>query len=448
MSNSPPNRCGYTWPEDNEINAFPNQASCCWREKVSDEHDRCVWHVDSNGVGKSARELRSARAPPDTRQQNSPYAELLDGANLAGIELPGKISFENVALRDSNLSDAILEDAYLSGADLGRADLQGAELQRADLSDVNLRTADLSDAILREADLSGAALWSADLPVADIRDADLSDADFRTADLSDAVLWEADISGANLWSADLSDADLKRADLRGANLWRADLSGANLRGTTLTGVTLRETTIKDVSMDGATNCHSLDEGYENHRLITTPFIRQLVSTHPRWWPSVGRSSLNAFEWDGTARAYHGLKSAFKDNGLVSKARKQHLRERGARRCEALTAGEWARWVRSWVAWQLTGYGVSIRRLLRNMGIVFGISTLAYLLLEFTRPGHAVSERYATLPEILYYSVITFTTTPPIMPNSTGIKAIVMTEAFFGTLLVVFLGYVLGTREQF
>ncbi|ELZ53151.1 hypothetical protein C465_01349 [Halorubrum distributum JCM 9100] len=49
---------------------------------------------------------------------------------------------------------------------------------------------------------------------------------------------------------------------------------------------------------------------------------------------------------------------------------------------------------------------------------------------------------------LYYSVVTFTTSPP-EPAPTGLvmRAVAGFETFAGTTAVVFLGYVLGTREQ-
>jgi hypothetical protein len=50
-------------------------------------------------------------------------------------------------------------------------------------------------------------------------------------------------------------------------------------------------------------------------------------------------------------------------------------------------------------------------------------------------------------ESLYYSIITFTTSPPEPPRGTVMQIIAGIETFTGTLLTVFLGYVLGTREK-
>lgn len=312
MSGSPPDRCGYTWPENHEIDADPNQQSCCWRETVSDEHDRCVWHVDPGEIAKSAQTLQTARAPPETREQNfegdhvAPYAELLDGANLSDCQLGDKIPLENVTLRKSvlygaelsgadirnteltradlrnadlseaglrftrlfraglwgtNLSGAGLQFTDLSEADLRTADLSGANLEGAHLSDAKLGHADLSDADLPRVDLSDADLPGVDLSDADLRDADLSDANLGGADLADTNLRSADLSGARFDMTDLSDADLKDADLSGtcfmfsdnsgANLPSVDLSNANLRSADLSETYLRGTDLSGANMRGA-----------------------------------------------------------------------------------------------------------------------------------------------------------------------------------------------------
>ena len=54
---------------------------------------------------------------------------------------------------------------------------------------------------------------------------------------------------------------------------------------------------------------------------------------------------------------------------------------------------------------------------------------------------------ATLFEKAYHSIVTFTTAPPEEPHGKIVRSVAMAETFLGTLLVVFLGYVLGNREQ-
>lgn len=193
--------------------------------------------------------------------------------------------------------------------------------------------------------------------------------------------------------------------------------------------------MENVSINGYTRCYRLYEGYQEFLLL--PNV--LTSIFPRYIYS--KSDFDAEDWDATARAYHNLKMIFNNHGLVSKVRRQHLRERSSRRREFKKSGDRLGWLYSLIAWQMAGYGISVSRVVRNMLIVFIISTVIYLYM-------GINNNYSTTPEILYYSIITFTTTPPEMPKNTIIKFIVISEAFLGTLLVVFLGYVLGRREQF
>lgn len=115
MPDSPPDRCGYTWLDDHESDDDPAHQQCCWRETMNDA-EYCVWHADPDEVTKSVEELQQARVSPEVREQNSPYAELLDGARLPNLRLRDAISFGRIRLRDSNLSDANLQDADLTDA--------------------------------------------------------------------------------------------------------------------------------------------------------------------------------------------------------------------------------------------------------------------------------------------------------------------------------------------
>lgn len=47
-----------------------------------------------------------------------------------------------------------------------------------------------------------------------------------------------------------------------------------------------------------------------------------------------------------------------------------------------------------------------------------------------------------------YSVKTFTTSPGDWPADTVTQIVVMVETFFGTLLIILLGYVPSNRERF
>lgn len=273
----------------------------------------------------------------------------------------------------------------------------GANLAGGDLTEANLFDADLTDAELPQVDFTNADLRLADLTDANLLHADLTDADLNRADLIDTYL-----EGANL-----SDADLRSADLTDADLRSADLTNALLGGVDMTGITLARSTQIDAPGERITNY-----------LVDDPWI----SKEQRY--------------DIIARANHELRTAYSTNGLISRARDARVRERRARRKEALAEG--ARLSRGTAAWfgsllskVFTGYGVQLTWIAGVMVALYLLSAGVY---------HFVGEM--SLGQSLYYSVVTFTTSPP-----SGLTSVVAgVETFAGTAAIVFLGYVLGTRE--
>lgn len=53
----------------------------------------------------------------------------------------------------------------------------------------------------------------------------------------------------------------------------------------------------------------------------------------------------------------------------------------------------------------------------------------------------------SLQESLYYSAVTFTTSPPTSPEPGVMRVVAGIETFLGTTAIIFLGYVLGNRER-
>lgn len=268
-------------------------------------------------------------------------------------------------------------------------DIPNDEVTQADIKPrADLFGADLSGANLYGVNLSGADLAKADLSGANLASADLSGADLSVADLSDALLAEADLSKADLTSADLSGAQLRVADLSEANLLTA--------------------TISDVTVNQRT------------RLSGLPV-----------------QPVRQSEWDDLAQAYHDFKVEFQDHGLADNARQAYLLERKARTKEAWAHDDWAKVGSSLLSQWLTGYGVRVSYVLCWTVVILALTTLWYHLV-------GVAENS------VYYSVVTFTTSPPHPPRVSGVAtwAIVLFETYVGTTLIVLLGYVLGNRERF
>lgn len=381
MDEPPDDRCGYTWPGncdiDEENDAF--HQSCCYREVVSLEVGSCIWHADINKIDKKSVEiLKRNLAPQETRNSNSPYTELLDGAKLTGTTLDGTLNLDRAALRNADLSDADLTDANLNGTNLAYADLMAANLNNASLNGTNLTNAILQHTKLINANLRGVDLSEADLWHAELRQADCQHTDFR--------------------HADCQHTDFREGDFRDADIINTDLCEAQL---------------EDIKFSGATTVEQLYEDDNNE-------------------PP---------EWNATARAYHNLKTALADHGLVGKARDMHVRERRARRLEAKVENSRLNrtYLGSLISRWTTGYGVRMSPLLGWMLLIFAVATTWYNITGVKQ----------TFLNNVFYSVIAFTAAPP-PTNLTGAgtQIVVMIETFLGTLMIVLLGYILGNREQF
>jgi hypothetical protein len=84
----------------------------------------------------------------------------------------------------------------------------------------------------------------------------------------------------------------------------------------------------------------------------------------------------------------------------------------------------------------TGYGVQLTWI---------AGVIAALYLASAGVYHFVGEM--SVGRSLYYSVVTFTTSPPSPPPGGLTSVVAGIETFAGTAAIVFLGYVLGTRER-
>ncbi|WP_435093377.1 pentapeptide repeat-containing protein [Halorubrum sp. N11] len=284
-----------------------------------------------------------------------------------------------------------------------------------DVSSENIRP----NASLREADLSDAHLEGADLSDADLLLANLSGANLKGANLSQANILEGDLSGATLLDANLYRAELSFTDLSEADLKDADLSEAKIRDADLSHVLLGDTNLGGIIMSRGTNIHS-----PNNRL------KQFLN---------GSDVSKQRQYDVIARANHELREAFSENGLLNQARMARVRERSARRKEAKAEGGWKGnfdWAISRLSSAFTGYGVQIKPIVGWMILLYSLSAVVYW--HWGGMGWGSS---------MYYSVVTFTTSPPYTPPP-GLPSVVAgVETFAGTAAIVFLGYILGSRER-
>lgn len=315
MSDIPENRCGYTWPEDHQLENKPKHQSCCYRESLPDS-SRCVWHCSPDqSEYKTVEELREQRetvrnrdrnagttddvmSPDDSLSHDSEQtrpcpAEVLDGANLRNMSLPAEFSLEQCSLRDANLES--MECEYLRakwidlrGSTLDKTKLFSAQIQNGDLGETTCIDAEFNDvhaqgstffkSNLSEAEMKGAVLNNAvlidvtarkitsirmELRQANLGGSDFSGSTLRRLDATDASWVDSDISGTDMWKATLERTDFTnslqgsvvyadRSGERNVNLHDSDLSNANLEGAELTGATLERASIVGTNLSDAT----------------------------------------------------------------------------------------------------------------------------------------------------------------------------------------------------
>jgi len=247
----PAERCGYTWPEDHDIDASPNQQSCCWRPTASEATERCLLHVDRDAVDADAEAVVDSLVPAAGPLR-------LDGADLSGLEIGYHtpeteersilgIDLESIAPSPDELAEAVENnpamdapfedpellreffDSQMGGTQSKTHPFEGVSLRDSDLSETNFWRTSLAGADLRDADLSAGKFDGTDFSAARLDGAVLSTGEFDDADFVGATLVDADLSDAEFGSVDFSDADLKYADLSNASLKSADLSNADFR---------------------------------------------------------------------------------------------------------------------------------------------------------------------------------------------------------------------------
>ena len=444
MSEVPEGRCGYTWPDDVPDDELPFGStvheSCCWRKTLPDAN-KCAWHADPEETEhKTVEQLQQARAPAKVREQTKPAGELLDGAELSGIDLRDSISFSRTALRNADLSEAWLL----------QADLSEAELRKADLSEAWLLQANLSEAKLRKADLSGADLYTAYLLEAELREANLSETELPGANLSKAKLWRANLPGAILVGANLSEAELS-----------ANLSEANLRAAILTGAGISHTELEKIRIDGATTFggKSRFEALADQRSLSNiPFSRW----QPSFLRALGRVQTDPDLLVESERQYRATQRKLRENNF-RELPELDIQEKHARRKRALAEQNYWLWLkRAFSRWVL-GYGERIRNVIGTSAVIMVVFGWLYSVVGGVEvaqeqlptssladaPTFSVSvpQWAGTLWDNLYFSIVTFSTLGygDIQPANRFTQALASVESLIGALLIAYLVFVLGRR---
>jgi len=150
----------------------------------------------------------------------------------------GRRKFNQIDLKNGNLSDVHLPYIHLEESLLHKADLRNAILAGASFNHTDLSSSNLSRINLIAADLIRAKLAGANLTGAFLSGANLSGANLRNSNLTDCTLAGANLSGVDFTGAVLRNTNMAGATLRGANLSTVDLSDIDLSELNLNGAIL------------------------------------------------------------------------------------------------------------------------------------------------------------------------------------------------------------------
>lgn len=349
---------------------------------------------------------------------------------------PGNKDYSDADLQETDFSDLDLSGAMFADSDLSSADFEGATLKNA-----NFSNADLTDANLNNANLTGADFQQAMLQMSDFSSATLSNATLRGVEALAADLSGTDLTTTNLDGGDFRLADFKQCDLTGNEMHNINLYNADLEGARMSGCLLRNASLVDCNLSGADlRQATIYKGdvrgmkIENAQLSGSTEFKRFC-----WEPEGTRS------WDTLAKSYDEIREEFKRNALNTSQKSLYFLQQRARTIEAISERSYLSFVLGVISELLTGYGVRARYTLFWTVLLIVVSTIWYSFVpESTWEGGP-----------LHYSISTFVTSAPHPPDELQneilnilTSAIVLIETYFGTVLIILLGYVLGNRDSF
>ena len=372
--------------------------------------------VSINTYGELMWIIRERGWSGDVDASRSGEAVDLRGASLVSVNLEGVIltnanlqgaSFISANLKAAHLAGAQLQQANLSGADLANAVLANADLTQAVLLAANLSKAVLSHATFKHAMLNDATVVGATANEADFSNAVLSSADLSETVFSDAIFIEAALISSSLHHCILSDAHFKGALLFSANLSESILSGADLTDANLTSANLQMTAMDSVTLTNAKLTSAVMRRADlSHSDLSGSDLRScqmdsetkldgtIVSNQTKWgdvnWNGVYLSSIDwrkitrigdddelrggtratystrlqaADRYRRVARAYRGIASELRNQGVLVPAARFRLREQRLECRALLFEFRVFSWMGSKVLDLVSGYGEGPARIL-------------------------------------------------------------------------------------
>jgi hypothetical protein len=225
--------------------------------------------------------------------------------------------------------------------------------------------------------LREASLFGIDLEGVFLQRANLTGANLRYANLRGANLLGANLSSAYLWDADLTDAVLRETNLAGADLGEAVLHGADLR--------LARMDVATVLIDCSLSAGTLvaDVAWNGAPLARVDWSdAATVGDEGNVHKATNRTE-RALTYRIAARAYRGLSTALRSQGLSAEASRYRQREQVMERKGRLTEGKLGQWAFSWLLNSVSGYGDKPgRALVCYVGVIGFFAVTYYTLTNF------------------------------------------------------------------
>jgi len=272
---------------------------------------------------------------------------------------------------------------------LDRADLRLADLRHAQLAKADLEGAILNRAKIEGVNLNRSRLCSAKLIRATGQFAQMQEADFTGAILDHSRLKSANFVGANLFGAHAAYMHLEQASLAQARLSVADIRGTDFRGGVFCGADLRgakvdaATSFIDVTLDDRVRLGDI-VWYGNP--LTQIDWNNVTRIGDELEIAGSDGDDRAMAYRDAIRAYRGLWTALRRQGIYVPASRYRLREKRLERQFLREQQQWFDWFSSLRSDAVAGYGEEPwKALIMFCLVVVGYTALYYLVANVQSP---------------------------------------------------------------
>lgn len=389
---------------------------------------------------------------------------------IIGMTYSG-IGFTNVSLDNGEIADCQFNGTPLNG--------------------LTLETGDVIDTKFEDIEFNNSVLHQTKFKNVDFIDADLSEAVLTEAEFGDGVEFtDTKLSGSNLNNATFNGVNLEHADLETAILSNVDLRGSDLRGARLYDIKHQatrlneDTNLGDVCVYehladkvaegaitvGMDDSHHSNTDFELEQLERETDENLLIRKLKTACKATKRLYFRGFKskaWrenqsetlSNASRVYRVYQDLLRQNGLPEEIHHYRIREKEARRKQALLDRNWLYWLRlSVLRWSI-GYGERYRNVIMTSSLVIIACTMVYIggldnmhqtsqvvpLSDST--SQALPDTIETFTRALYFSVTTFTTLGfgDILPASNLTRTVAGIQSLIGTALTAVLVFILGRR---